>query len=141
MKLANEEILVWLYGQLGNSVTVNGNTWEYYSDPPENSPDRYIWADVTILEEQGTKEDFMANYLLEITLVDKHSRNYTSKKPLYEIANKISEVIALRNGEVDLTDFKILARNFDSFDYSKEIESGEVRHVGKANFIILAEQK
>lgn len=141
MKLANEEILTWVYQQIGNDLTVNGTTWEYYPDPPESGTDRYIWGDITILDESGSKEDFMANYLLEFTIVDKVSRNFTSKKQLYEAASKLSEIIAIRNGQVDLANFEIIARNFQDFTYSKEIEGGEVRHVGKANFIILAEQK
>lgn len=140
MKLANEEILTWLYQQIGNTLTVNGTTWDYYPDPPETGTDQYIWADITILDENGSKEDFMANYLLELTIVDKANRNFTSKKQLYEVASKLSEIIAIRDGQVTLNGFEVISRNFQDFTYSKEIEGGEVRHVGKANFIILAEQ-
>lgn len=79
MVSAHQALYEYIYSKIGNSVTEDGVTFNYYSNPPENATSPYIWCNVTTLSDSGPRDAYIYNLLAEFTVVAFTDVNRTAK--------------------------------------------------------------
>lgn len=141
MKLANNEIEKYLYSTIGASFTAGGLTWNYYTNPPKGvNDDSYVWSGIELIIEDGTKDDFIGEYLLELTLVNRAPSNFTDNNAIDLAASHISELLVARGRQVSITGFNLISFNLTGGETSLEQQGQTTVLVRKLIFSILAEQ-
>lgn len=141
MKLANKEIEDYLYTTIGASFSAGGTTWEYYTNPPKTpTNNRYAWAAIDMTNEDGTKDDFIGIYLLELTLVDRTNSNFTDNNAINQAGTYLGNLLDVRGRQVTLPSFNLISVRLVGQDSGLEHEAQQTILVRKLIFSILAEE-
>ena len=141
MKLANTEIEKYVYGLLGNSFNDSINDWNYFLNPPKSvSGDRYVWCAVNLLQSDGTKDDFIGQYLLELTIVSKAGADFTDNQNVDRCGSYLGNLLDVRGRQISLATFNLTSANLVAVEATTEHEADKMVIVRKLIFNILAQE-
>lgn len=76
---ASKALQQYIYSIIGESVTENGTTFNYYNSPPEDLNQNYIWLNVTPVDDVGPRDSYLQNLLAVFTVVTPINVNRNSK--------------------------------------------------------------
>ena len=140
MKVANKEIEEWLYSTLGASFSDGTNTWSYYTVPPKESVDKYVYSEMQLLFDDGTKSDFMGEYLMALTIVDRGAANFADNGPSDTCASYLGQTFDVRGRQITLSNFNLVSVRLNSVDDLTDREAQETVIIRKLIFSILAQE-
>lgn len=140
MKLANDEIEQWLYTTLGDTFSDGTNTWKYYTVPPKEGIDRYVYSKIELLLDEGTKSDYMGRYLMSLTIVDRTGANFTDNKAANLCSTYLGQTFDVRGRQVALTSFNLVSVRLTTNEDLTDRQAQETVIIRKLIFSILAEE-
>lgn len=140
MKYAGDEIEQHLYSVFGSSFSVDGQTWNYYTNPPQTDDEFYVWTGLDLTNEDGTKDKFLSEFFLEVAVVNRAESQYTSNKKIELCVNHITELLITRGQQVGLTNFNLVRTALVGVTSNTEFEAQTTVLVRKLIFSILAQE-
>lgn len=140
MKVANKEIEAYLYSLLDSQFNDGLNDWEYFTIPPKTESDKYVWSEIQMLFDDGTKSDFIGEYLMALTIVDRSAANFADNTAADECASYLGNLLDVRGRQISLTSFNLVSVRLTSVEDLTDREAQETVIIRKLIFSILAEQ-
>lgn len=140
MKVANKEIEQYLYTTLGASFSDGSNTWNYFTIPPKTAVDKYVYSEVQLLGDDGTKSDFIGDYLMALTIVDRGAANFADNGPADTCASYLGNLLDVRGRQVVLSSFNLISVRLTSVEDLTDREAQQTVIIRKLIFSILAEE-
>lgn len=140
MKVANKEIEAYLYDNLGNSFDDGLNEWDYFTIPPKTETNKYVYSELQLLLEDGTKSDYIAEYLMALTIVDRAGANFADNTDADTCATYLGQLFDVRGRQVVLPSFNLISVRLTSVEDLTDREAQQTVIIQKLIFSILAEQ-
>ncbi len=140
MKSPLDAIEQHFYSAIGNTFTADGQTFTFYTNPPNEETDYYAWLGVDVIEDDGTKDDFITECLAVVTIVDNKGTKYTSNKTVNAATTVIGELLVARGQQSTVDGFNLVTIEPSGIEASTEWRGQQAVKVRKLLLRILAEQ-
>lgn len=136
----NEAINQFAYSNLTSSFSAGGVTWSVYNHPPKDGSSAYVWFSSSIVGDEGTKDGYIFNVNLEVTVVHRMDEVFINEDALNAAAHHIKTQLGARLTKAVILDWNIFSSRLKDNILLKEFEGENTTLVRKLNFRILAEE-
>lgn len=127
---------------LGDPMTVSGQTVEVFTDPPQISPNYFVWQQEVTSTDTGSKDNFGSDVQIEVVIVTKDAAQISGSLLLDQISNEV--LITLVNRGVGLTDasgdFNIFSIMLVGISSGRQLVQNKMEYEKKLRLLIKCQQ-